>query len=105
MFSTLLQLTTLILPSPSAPLRCVNYCSSHAQILMSGAAGSAAGGGGDLSGGTDSQRNADLNSLRKMFAAPAADVDTSDSIGTDDQNGKADARKLGLFQDIPLCRF
>ena len=72
---------------------------------MSGAAGSAAGGGGDLSGGTDSQRNADLNSLRKMFGAPAADVDTPDSIGTDAQNEKADARKLGLFQDLPLCRF
>ena len=70
--------------------------------LMAGAAGTAAGGGGDLEGGGDSSRNAQVESLRKMFVAPAAETETEPASSAAD---KEDARKLGLFLDMPLCRY
>ena len=69
---------------------------------MAGAAGTAAGGGGDLEGGGDSSRNAQVESLRKMFVAPAAETETEPASSAAD---KEDARKLGLFLDMPLCRY
>ena len=73
-------------PPPSVP---------RSSLRMSGAAGTAAGGGGDLAGGNDEERNAQLESLRKMFAASnAAESNESD-----------DAKRLGLFLDLPLCRY
>ena len=55
---------------------------------MSGAAGSASGGGGDLEGGSNDERNAQLASLRNMWAAP---VDTPDS----ETKRSDDAQRLG----------
>ena len=66
--------------------------------MMAGkGAGSAAGGGGDLAGGGDEERNAQLASLRKMFDTPSTYGAAS--------NEKEDARALGMFLDMPLCRF
>ena len=65
---------------------------------MSGAAGSASGGGGDLEGGSNDERNAQLASLRNMWAAP---VDTPDS----ETKRSDDAQRLGIMLDLPLCRF
>ena len=68
-----------------------------------GAAGTAAGGGGDLSGGGDEERNAQIAALRDLFAAPAADVTGEESVAT--PSGTDDARRLGLFLDMPLVRY
>ena len=71
---------------------------ARAPRMMAGkGAGSAAGGGGDLAGGGDEERNAQLASLRKMFDTPSTDGAASTE--------KEDARALGMFLDMPLCRF
>ena len=71
---------------------------ARAPRMMAGkGAGSAAGGGGDLAGGGDEERNAQLASLRKMFDTPSSDGAASTE--------KEDARALGMFLDMPLCRF
>lgn len=67
---------------------------------MSGAAGTAAGGGGDLSGGGDDERNEQLDQLRKMFEAPAAEVEASSEAEKIEE-----AKRLGLLLDLPLCRY
>ena len=72
----------------------------RASVSMCGAAGTAAGGGGDLEGGGDQSRNAQVESLRKMFVAPAAETE-----GAAPASSKEDARKTGLFLDMPLCRY
>eukprot|EP00747_Dinoflagellata_sp_TGD_P178782 gnl/TRDRNA2_/TRDRNA2_28383_c0_seq1.p1 gnl/TRDRNA2_/TRDRNA2_28383_c0~~gnl/TRDRNA2_/TRDRNA2_28383_c0_seq1.p1 ORF type:complete len:613 (+),score=101.51 gnl/TRDRNA2_/TRDRNA2_28383_c0_seq1:158-1996(+) len=75
------------------------------QFAGRGGAGSLEGGGGDLSGGGDSERNANLEKLRKMFMAPAAqDVPEAEAMSTP-SNATDDVRRLGLLLDLPLCRF
>ena len=84
--------------------RVVSAIARADRVAMSGAAGTAAGGGGDLEGGDNEERNAQLNALRSMFAAPAAEVEP---LGDKDA-GEADAdeaRRLGVLLDLPLCRF
>jgi len=67
---------------------------------MSSAAGTAAGGGGDLSGGGDDERNERLEQLRKMFEAPAAEVEAGSEAEKIEE-----AKRLGLLLDLPLCRY
>ena len=55
-------------------------------------AGRAGPGGGDLSGGSDSVRNAQLASLKKMFLQP-----------DDEQSGPI--HDTGLMLNMPLCRW
>ena len=69
---------------------------------MAGGAGSLAGGGGDLSGGGDDERNAQLSAMRRMFAA---DVPEDGAPASAEPGAAEDARRLGLFLDLPLCRF
>ncbi|KAL1529908.1 hypothetical protein AB1Y20_000836 [Prymnesium parvum] len=72
--------------------------------MMAGPAGSAAGGGGDLDGGSDAQRNARVEALRQIFAAPsAADAPETESLGGTAH--AADAPQPGLLPDLPLCRY
>lgn len=68
--------------------------------MAAGGAGSLARGGGDLSGGGDAERNAQLDSLRAMFAAGEAEAAAGGEPGA-----AADALRLGLHLDLPLCRF
>lgn len=72
------------------------------RMAVDGGAGSSrTGDGGDLAGGGDAHRLAQLESLRKMFSAPAAGGrDLPHHRGAD-----VDARKLGLLLDLPVCRF
>lgn len=61
------------------------------------APGSRAGGGGDIEGGKNEERNTQLGVLRNMFgSAPEAAAEPGSA---------ADAAKLGLHLDLPLCRF
>jgi len=70
--------------------------------------------GGDLEGGLDKVRNAQLSALKKLFYGASAAEDSKqvgDTVGTatDVTSGpgseKAAAAKLGLFLDLPLCRW
>ena len=65
--------------------------------------------GGDLSGGSDEARNAQLAALKKAFYASAATaargvgeerLDPSNLPGA-----AADAARLGMYLDVPLCRW
>ena len=86
-----------LLPRPRfGRVQCDGVAARRTCMMAAGAAGMAAGGGGDLFGGGDDKRNAQLASLRKMFGA-TSDADASTEVD--------DARKLGLFLDLPLCRF
>lgn len=68
---------------------------------MMGAAGTAAGGGGDISGGNDGERNAQLDQLRRMFEA---NEESGQSPGGPLQS-MVDVKRLGLLLDLPLCRY
>jgi hypothetical protein len=54
--------------------------------------GSAGAGGGDLEGGADSNRNAQLSSLKKMFYSEQEEVG-------------GPIHDTGLILDMPLCRW
>jgi hypothetical protein len=70
-----------------------------------GAAGTAAGGGGDIYGGGDSERNAQLAALLKMFTAKS-DAPIPESEGSEQATKEVDeAKRLGLRLDMPLCRY
>jgi hypothetical protein len=61
------------------------------------------GDGGDLAGGGDANRLAQLESLRKMFSAPSHSGNGRDL--PEHRGADVDARKLGLLLDLPVCRF
>ena len=83
-------------PARSAPVS-VRTPARSAPLLMSGAVGTAAGGGGDLSGGNDEARNAQLATLRNMmFAEP----DEAEARGA-----TVAERVGGLLLDLPLVRY
>ena len=63
---------------------------------MSGAVGTAAGGGGDLSGGNDEARNAQLATLRNMMFAEPDEAEA---------RGATAERVGGLLLDLPLVRY
>ena len=67
----------------------------RAVLRMDGAAGTAAGGGGDLSGGNNVERNKQIERIRNMFVAEAA--------GAVDTNVAENAARLGMLLDLPLC--
>ena len=70
-----------------------------------GAAGTAAGGGGDIYGGGDSERNAQLAALLKMFTAKS-DAPIPESEGSEQATKEVEeAKRLGLRLDMPLCRY
>ena len=64
---------------------------------MSGAVGTAAGGGGDLSGGNDKERNAQLATLRNMMFAEPDEAEA---------RGATEAERVGgLLLDLSLVRY
>ena len=83
-------------PARSAPVS-VRTPSRSAPLLMSGAVGTAAGGGGDLSGGNDEARNAQLATLRNMMFAEPDEAEA---------RGATEAERVGgLLLALPLVRY
>ena len=73
---------------------------------MSGAVGTAAGGGGDLFGGNDEVRNAQLAQLRNIFAAPdASSTEAERKEAAPGSPAEDTAKRLGLLLDLPLVRY
>ena len=52
--------------------------------------------GGDLEGGKDEGRNAQVDALKKLFYSSGSD--------DDQEAGKAGAEALGTFLDVPCAR-
>lgn len=80
--------------SQQRPLECAASSSRAARWskLYLQMVGSAGLGGGDLAGGSDSERNAQLSSLKKMFYSEP-----------EEQGGPI--HDTGLILDMPLCRW
>ena len=61
--------------------------------------------GGDLEGGIDPERNAEIAKLKKIFYDPSADdTDACLAASTDDTDADLDA-STGLLRNLPLARF
>jgi len=70
--------------------------------------------GGDLEGGLDAERNSDVSALKRLFySTSAADEPGIERTDADVESlptetavaDKVAAEKLGLYLDIPLCRW
>ena len=76
-----------------------------APVLMSGAVGTAAGGGGDLSGGNDEARNAQLATLRNMMFAEPDEAEARGATEAEARGATEAERVGGLLLDLPLVRY
>eukprot|EP00967_Tisochrysis_lutea_P131882 scaffold229612_cov28-Tisochrysis_lutea.AAC.2 len=62
--------------------------------------------GGDLEGGLDDQRNADVSALKKLFYETEATAVTGESARKRPEQVQCEeASKLGIYLDIPLARW
>ena len=60
--------------------------------------------GGDLERGKDPERNAQLEALKRSFLGASAE-DGKDGLDDERPSAAGDAAKLGLYLDLPLCRW
>lgn len=71
----------------------------HGPRMVAG--GSLDGGGGDLAGGTDRKRNAQLEKLRKMYAAPHI-VFSETTFSSDTAPLEPETSNMGLIPDLHI---
>ena len=79
---------------PTRRLHASPQASRRPRLMMM--VGSAGPGGGDLAGGADAARNAQLASLKKMFYEPSAEEELPRARSIHDS---------GFLLDMPLCRW